>query len=64
MQSLYSQVSVYELPFASKAHRVEWFLPGLSVACSWEAWDAGLLFNSNSPNCQVPKEGLVVLKDA
>lgn len=30
MQSLYSQVSVYELPFAFRAHWDEWFLHGLS----------------------------------
>ena len=42
MQSLYSQVCVYELLFASKAHWVEWFLPGLSGTCSWEAWNAAV----------------------
>lgn len=39
MQSLYSQVCVYELPFARKAHWVECFLPGTG---SWGAWDAAM----------------------
>lgn len=42
MQSLYSQICVYELPFASKVHWVEWFLPGLLGTDSWEPWDAAM----------------------
>lgn len=63
MQSLYSQVSVYELPFAFRSNWVEWFLHGLSGRA---AGKPGMLACYLAPkpnmgaNGQVPTEGLGV----